>query len=66
LDEEWSARLHGLVIGSEATADDELPVTILTGQLADQETLRQVLNRLYDQRLSLLSLEYLEDDETES
>ena len=66
LDEEWSARLHGLVIRSEATDDDELPVTILTGQLPDQEALRQVLNTLYDQRLSLLSIEYLEDDETES
>ena len=65
LDEEWSARLHGLVIRSEATDDDELPVTILTGQLPDQEVLRQVLNTQYDQRLSLLSLEYLEDDESE-
>jgi len=46
LDEEWSARLHGLAICSEATDDDELPVTILTGQLADQDALRQVLNTL--------------------
>jgi len=66
LDKEWSARLHGLVVRSEVTDDDELPVTILTGQLPDQEALRQVLNTLYDQRLSLLSIEYLEDDETES
>ena len=66
LGEEWSAHLHGLVIRAEATNDDELPVTTLTGQLPDQDALRQVLNRLYDQRLSLLSLEYLEDDETES
>ena len=66
LDEEWSARLHGLVIRSEATDDDELPVTILSGQLADQGALRQLLNTLYDQRLPLLSLEYLEKDETQS
>ena len=66
LGEEWSARLHGLVIRSEATDDDELPVTILTGQLPDQEVLRQVLNTLYDQRLPLLSLEYLEEDETQN
>ena len=65
LDEEWSARLHGLVIRSEATDDDELPVTILTGQLPDQEALRQILNTLYDQRLPLLSLEYLEEDEAQ-
>ena len=66
LDKEWSARLHGLVVRSGATDDDELPVTILTGQLPDQEALRQILNTLYDQRLPLLSLEYLEEDETQS
>ena len=66
LGEEWSESLYGLVISTEAAHEDELPVTILTGQLADQEALRQVLNTLYDQRLSLLSIEYLEDDETES
>jgi hypothetical protein len=66
LDEEWSARLYGLVILAEATADDELPVTILAGQLPDQDALRQVLNTLYDQRHPLLSVEALEDDETQS
>jgi len=66
LGDEWSAHLQGLVIQAEATNDDELPVTVLTGQLPDQEALRQVLNTLYDQRLPLLSLEYLEEDETQS
>ena len=66
LGDEWSAHLHGLVIQAEATNDDELPVTVLTGQLPDQEALRQVLNTLYDQRLPLLSLEYLEEDETQN
>ena len=66
LAEEWSARLQGLAISTEATTDDdELPVTILTGQLPDQVALRQVLNTLYDQRLPILSLEYLEEDETQ-
>ncbi len=66
LDGDWSAHLHGLVIRTEATDDDELPVTILSGQLADQEALRQILNTLYDQRLPLLSLEYLEEDEAQN
>ena len=66
LGEEWSAYLHSLVISTEATDSDELPVTILTGQLPDQDALRRVINNLYDQRLPLLSLEYLEEDETQS
>ena len=66
LGEEWSARLYGLVIGTEATDDDELPVTILTGQLPDQVALKHVLNTLYNQRHPLLSLEYLEEDKIQS
>ena len=66
LGEEWSAHLYGLDISAEAADDDELPVTILTGQLPDQDALKQVLNALYNQRLPLLSLEYQEEDETES
>ena len=66
LGEEWSVRFHNLVISVEATDTDELPVTILTGQLPDQDGLRQVVNTLYDQRLPLLSLEYLEEDETQN
>jgi hypothetical protein len=66
LDEEWSANLHGLVISSAAADDDQQPVTILSGQLPDQDALKQVLNALYNQRLPLLSLEYLENDDAES
>ena len=66
LDEEWSAHLQGLTISSTAADEDQLPVTLLTGQLPDQDALEQVLNALYNQRLPLLSLEYLEEDETES
>ena len=66
LGEEWSARLRGLTILPEQTADDELPVSELTGQLRDQDELSEVLNTLYTQRLPLLSVEYLEDDENQS
>jgi hypothetical protein len=66
LGEEYSAQLYGLDISTAATAEDELPITILTGQLPDQDALKQILNALYNQRLPLLSLEYLEEDETES
>jgi hypothetical protein len=66
LGEDWSAHSYGLDISTAAADDDELPVTLLTGQLPDQDALQQILNALYNQRLPLLSLEYLEDDETES
>ena len=66
LDEGWAAHLHGLDIETEAMDEDELPVTLLTGQLADQDALKKVLNNLYNQRLPILSLEYLEEDEAKS
>ena len=66
LGEEYSAHLRGLLTSTAAAENDELPVTILTGQLPDQDALKQILNALYNQRLPLLSLEYLEEDETES
>jgi hypothetical protein len=66
LGEEWSADLYGLTISTAAADDDQLPVTLLTGQLPDQDALKQVLNALYNQRLPLLSLEYLENDDAES
>lgn len=66
LDEEWSTRLYGLVIRLEEANDDELAVTVLTGQLPDQDALKQVLNTLYNLRVPLLSLEYLEEEKTES
>ena len=66
LAEEWPANEYGLVVRAVATDEDELPITILTGRLPNQDALRQVLNRLYDQRLPLLSLENLEEEETES
>jgi len=66
LGEQWSANVHGLVIRDKKTADDELPVTVLTGPLPNQDALKQVLNGLYDQRLPYLSLEYLEEEESQS
>jgi len=54
----WSDNLEGMVI-TRAFSANKQPITILVGHLADQETLSQVLNTLYDLHLPLLSAENL-------
>ena len=60
LDPEWSTRLSGLAIQSQAFKSDKMPITTLSGQLRDQAALFGVLNTLYDLRLPLLSVECLD------
>lgn len=60
LDVQWSERLGGLTITlSETAGDQAVPVSVLTGWLADQAALCGVLNTLYDNRYPLLYVEYL-------
>ena len=57
LDERYSGRLGGLTI-TQATDDDEAPVTTLYGRLIDQAALLGVLNALYNSmHLPLLLVE---------
>jgi hypothetical protein len=56
-----------LALKSRATpADGKLSVTILTGQLPEQGNQKQVFNILHNQRYPLLSLEFLEEDESQN
>ena len=60
LDQSWSDQLNGMAI-KQTEASDKPPVTILIGHLRDQAALAGVLNTLYDLRLSLLSVENLDE-----
>ena len=60
LDESWSERLAGMRISSESRGDQAV-VTTLIGSVLDQAALSGVLETLYDLRLTLLSVEMLEN-----
>ena len=57
LDPSWSDRMAGMAI--EADEEEAAPVTVLTGELADQSALHGVLNSLLELHLSILSTERL-------
>ena len=61
LDESWSERLAGLRITTDSRRDKS-SVTALVGQVRDQAELAGVLNTLYELHMTLLSLEYLDED----
>jgi hypothetical protein len=61
LDESWSDRLGGMSIKTPNRGDHE-QVTTLIGLLVDQAALAGVLSTLYELHLTLLSVEYLEDE----
>ena len=52
LGENWSDWFDGLSISVEG----DLPVTTLTGVVADQVALRGILNKLWDLNLTLISV----------
>ena len=60
LDERWSRRLGGLNV-TPVENDQQMTVTHLNGQVADQAALFGVLLALYDMRLPLLSV-FCEDE----
>ncbi|MBN1535609.1 MAG: hypothetical protein JW908_02670 [Anaerolineales bacterium] len=53
LDEKWSEWFHNLTIHFE---NENPPVTVLKGAIADQSMLRSILNKLWDLNLTLLSV----------
>ena len=59
LDDSWSERLGGMLI-TRASTEDKQPMTILIGNLQDQASLSGVLNALYEQHLSVISVEHLD------
>jgi hypothetical protein len=61
LDECWADYCGGLTIRAEGEAGAS-PVTVLTGKVLDQAALFGVLNFLYDNRLPLLSVEWVAEE----
>ncbi len=64
LDDTWAERLEGMVIIHDRAARPS--VTILEGYLVDQAALSGVLNTLYELHLPLLSVENLDEKQTDN
>lgn len=60
LDPSWSQRLSGMEIITLRSSEEDVLVSILTGELMDQADLMGVLNFLYDMGYPLLSVKRLE------
>jgi len=60
LDEGWSGWFAGLTITLEQGSPETLPVTTLTGAVADQAALRGILIALWNLNLDLISVARLE------
>ncbi len=59
LDKQWSEYCGGMTIEHERVLN-QYPMTILTGLLADQSALVEVINTLYDLGCPILSVECVE------
>ena len=60
INESWSERLGGMQINVERSKGSE-PVTVLIGQINDQTALSGVLNTLYENHLSIISVNMLDE-----
>jgi hypothetical protein len=59
LDERWSEWFSGMAIAVEGGGSD-LPITTLTGVVADQAALRGIVSKIWDLNLALISLNRIE------
>ncbi len=64
VDSSWADRLGGMTVTEDAS-DDQAAVTILEGHLPDQAALSGVLNTLYEMHLPLLSVENLDEKQSQ-
>jgi hypothetical protein len=64
LDEAWSAYFEGMEI-RQTTRADGVHLCVLTGRLVDQAALHGTLQKLYVLGLPLISLEAIQESETE-
>jgi len=62
LDRKWSDWFGGMAV-SVADAPDGTLITTLSGVVADQATLRGILNRVWDLNLTLISVTTVQDIE---
>ena len=63
MDESWSERFAGMKIKTNERKDLP-PLTTLSGQLTDQAELLGVLNALYNLRITLMTVERLDEPST--
>lgn len=56
LDDGWASRFGGLQLKTGFAADDE-PVTVISGQIADQAALHGVLARIRDLGLQIIHVD---------
>jgi hypothetical protein len=59
IDESWSDGFSGLRITVEDGEDDQ-PITTLSGAIADEATLRGIVTRIWDLKLTIRSLTRLQ------
>jgi hypothetical protein len=64
LDQRRSDWFEGMTMGLDKASDD-MPITALTGPVADQARLRGILSKLWDLNLTLISVVRIEPPETE-
>ena len=57
---DWSGWLNGLEI--QIVERNRVPITCITGEIADQSALRGILTRLWNLNLSLLAVNRVEND----
>jgi hypothetical protein len=62
INENWSERLGGMQI-TVLKSKDSNPNTVLIGRINDQTALSGVLNTLYENHLSILSVKMLDDND---
>jgi hypothetical protein len=59
LDSKWFERLGAMRVISP---ESEIGITTLQGRVSDQTELSGILNTLYDLHLTLISIQYLDDE----
>ncbi|MFN2106849.1 MAG: hypothetical protein ACK2U5_08345 [Candidatus Promineifilaceae bacterium] len=65
LDPSWADRLGGMqIVNLGVDGPDSVPVTVMTGDVADQAALAGILNTVYMLGLPLLSVTFLGHPET--
>ena len=62
LNQDWQQCFNGLAVTLSSTTD-QLPVTVLSGPVADQAALRGMLCKLWDLNLTLISVRRIEADD---
>jgi hypothetical protein len=60
----WSERLEGMQIDVQP-ADNTKPVTTLTGRINDQSALSGVINTLYDNHYTIISIDTIDEEKYE-